>query len=137
MVITKAKEAIRRHLITSFPNVNIAIEGVPFDAPASSDLYVAIQFVIHPPTDPTYGPYYYRENIGFQVFVTDKLGVGTARAETLAEEIREVFDKSLTLLEDNYRLQVLRTPHINGAVVTSDRLVIPLTIPFQVEVYKQ
>lgn len=134
MVITKAKLALRRLLMTSFPDVDFAIEGISF--PETHDLYAAVQFVVHPPTDPTYGPYYYRENITMQVFASDKLGVGTTAAEELVERIRNVFYKGLSLQEDTYRLHVLYTPHISGAVVTSDRMLVPLSIPVQVEVYK-
>lgn len=133
MVITKSKLALRRLLITSFPNVDVAIEGIPFES--SHDRYIAVQFLVHPPTDPTYGPYYYRENISFQVFVSDKLGIGTLGAEELAEQIRAVFRKGLSLQEDGYRLHILRTPHITGVNITSDRLIVPVLIPVQVEVY--
>lgn len=134
MVITDSKRALRRLLVQSFPDVDIAIENIPYDP--SSEIYMAVQFVVHPPIDPTYGPYYYRESISFQVFVTDKLGIGTTRAEELAEQVRQKFYKGLTLVESGYRLQILRTPHISGSTVTSDRLVIPVMIPVQVEVYK-
>ena len=135
MVITSSKTALRRLLIESFPNIDIAIEGVPFDS--NHEMYLAIQFVIRPPTDPTYGPYYYREEFSFQIFVSDKLGVGSADAEEQAEKIREVFYKGLSLTEDSYRLHVLRTAHISGTVVTSDRLIVPLSIPVSIEVYEE
>lgn len=134
MVITKAKLALRRLLITSFPNIDFALENISFDS--DHDLYAAVQFVVHDPTDPTYGPYYHRENITMQIFASDKLGVGTLEAEQLVESIREVFYKGLSLQEDNYRLHILRTPHIGGAVVTADRLIVPLSIPVEVEDYK-
>lgn len=136
MVITKSETALRRLLIQSFPDVELAIENVPFQPSPDADIYMAVQFVINPPTDPTYGPYYYRENISFQVFISDKLGKGTGDAKGLAEQVREVFYKGLSLEEDGYRLHILRTPQISGSVVTSDRLIVPLMIPVEVEVYK-
>lgn len=134
MVITESKEALRELLVNSFPDVDIAIENIQYEP--DSDIYMAVQFVVHPPIDPTYGPYYYRENISFHVFVTDSLGVGTVAAENLAEQVRQKFYKGLTIVKGSYRLQILRTPHISGSTITSDRLVIPVMIPVQVEVYK-
>lgn len=134
MVSVSAEIALRGRLITKFPDLDVAIEGVPYES--DHDIYAALQFVYHPPQDPTYGPYYYRENIGFQIFVSDKLGIGTLGAKQLAENIREEFYKGLSLEIDGYRLHILRTPHISGAVVTSDRLLIPISIPVSVEVYK-
>lgn len=136
MVLSSTKTALRRLLITSFPDVDIAIENVPFDKSPDRDIYLATQFVISPPTDPTYGPYYYRENISFQVFVSDRLGKGTNDAEELAERIRAVFYKGLSLIENGYRIHILRTPQISGAAITSDRLIIPLLIGVESEVYK-
>ena len=134
MQITKAKRALRARLINEFPNVDVAVENIPFTS--NHERYMAVQFVINPPTDPTYGPWYYRENISFQIFVSDKLGIGTEGAEELAENIREVFYKGMSLQVDDYRLHILRTPHIAGAKVTADRLIVPVLIPVQVEVYK-
>lgn len=136
MAITESETALRRRLIQSFPDVPVAIENVGFEPDPDADIYLAVQFVIHPPTDPTYGPYYYRENISFQIFVSDRLGKGTNDAKNLAEQIRAVFYKGLSLEEDGYRLHILKTPQISGSVVTSDRLLVPLMIPVEVEVYK-
>ena len=134
MQITKSKEALRRLLVNSFPGIDIAIENIPYES--NHERYLAVQFVVNPPTDPTYGPYYYRENISFQIFVSDRLGIGTTEAEELAEQVRDVFYKGLSLQEDQYRLHILRTPHIAGAKITADRLVVPVLIPVQVEVFK-
>lgn len=134
MVIAEAKTALRRHLVNAFPNIDIAVEGIPFDAQHGT--YLAVQFVIRSPIEPTYGPYYYREDIQMHIFVSDRLGIGTTNAENLADQIREVFYKGLTIVEGNYRIQILRRAHLQSAVVTSDRLVVPISLPFQVEVYR-
>ena len=63
----------------------------------------------------------------------DKLNIGTGNALDKAEAIRNLFKKRTTLEESNVRVQVLSTPRIAGAIVTSDRLVIPLSIELTIE----
>lgn len=134
MAIKQAKTAIRRHL-SLLPKLPTAYEGVSFVAPENG-LYQRLQFVINPPTDPTFGNYYYRENITAQIFVLDKLDKGTDAAEVRAEIIRDHFHKGLTLVEGDIRLSILRTPHVSSAATTADRLIVPVLIPFTVEVVK-
>ena len=75
MSIIKAEKAVRRHLLTLSPQLPTAYEAIPFTAPTG--MYQRLQFVVNPPTDPTFGNYYHRENIQVQIFVADKLDVGT------------------------------------------------------------
>jgi len=134
MSIITAQTAVRRRLAALTPSLPTAFEGISFVPPTG--MYQRLQFVINPPTDPTFGAYYHRENIQVQIFVADKLDVGTAGAITRAEVLREWFYKGLTLEESGVRMHVLRTPQIAGASVTSDRIIVPVLIPLTVEIYE-
>lgn len=133
--IIDTKKAVERHLSTMTPSIAIAYEGVNFNPPAN-DMYLATQFVINQPDDPTVGDKYYRERITFQVFVCDVLNKGTANALAKAEAIRERFDKGLTLVENSLRIHVTRTPQIAGTIITNSRLVVPVNIELWTETYK-
>ena len=133
MSIIAAQTAIRRRLAALTPALSTAFEGVPFVPPTG--MYQRLQFVINPPTDPVFGAGYHRENIQVQIFVADKLDVGTAGAIARAQELRDWFYKGLTLTESGVRMHVLRTPQIAGATVAGDRVIVPVLIPLTVEIY--
>ena len=135
MAIIEAEKAVRRHLQTLSPVLPTALEGISFVAP--DGMYQRLQFVINSPTDPTFGRGYHRENIQVQIFVADKLDVGTNAAITRAQALRDLFHKGLTLNEGGFRMYVLRTPQIAGASVGSDRVIVPVLISLTVEVYNQ
>lgn len=134
MAIKEAKTAVRKHLNNLLPKYPTALEGISF-TPPSSGMYQRLQFVISRPTDPVLGTGYYRENIEVQIFVVDKLDVGTTNAETRAELIRDWFHKGLTLTEGNFRMHVLKTPHVSSAAVAADKIIVPVLIPLTVEVF--
>jgi len=134
MSIIEAQTAIRTRLAALTPALPTALEGIPFTAPTG--MYQRLQFVISPPTDPTFGTYFHRENIQVQIFVADKLDVGTAGAIARAQVLRDWFHKGLTLTESGVRMHVLSTPQIAGATVASDRIIVPVLIPLTVEVYQ-
>lgn len=134
MAIVEAKTAIRNLLASITPKLPTAFEGTSFDPPES--MYQRLQFVISPPTDPTTGKYFYRENITVQIFVADKLDNGTDPTDSRTEYLRSYFDKGLTLTFDNFRMHVLRTPQIISATIAADRVVGAVFIPLTVEVYR-
>ena len=129
--IVIAKKLAEVKLASTFPTVQIAWENVSFSAP--SDKYFRCNFSVRPPSDPCVGGEYYRENIVMNVFVCDKLNVGTASALTTAEEIRDAFYKGLSMQDSNVSVRVLKTPHVAGGVITSDRYVVPVSISLFVE----
>lgn len=133
MAIKEVKKAIRTRLNALTPKLPTAYEGIDFVAPEG--MYQRLQFVVNPPTDPTFGTYFYRENVEVQIFVADKLGVGTTAAEERAELLRSWFDKGLTLTEGNVRMHVLRTPQVSAAVVAADRIIVPVLIQVTAEIY--
>ena len=134
MSIIEAQTAVRRRLAALTPALPTAFEGIPFVPPTG--MYQRLQFVINPPTDPVFGAGYHRENIQVQIFVADKLDVGTAGAITRAQVLRDWFYKGLTLTESGVRMHVLRTPQIAGATVAGDRVIVPVLIPLTVEIYE-
>ena len=129
--ILNTKRALERRLSTlGYPT---AYESSNFTAPDT--LYLRTQFVINTPDDPVIGDRYYRERIIFQVFVADQLNKGTAGAITVAEQIRSLFDKGLVLNEGTTSIYVLGTPRIAGSLVTTERLVVPVSIEVLAEVF--
>jgi hypothetical protein len=129
--ILNTKRAAERKLLTlGFP---VAFENVDFTP--NTGVYLKTQFQIQSPDDPVIGDTYYRERINFQVFVTDDLGKGTANALTVAEAVRNLFEKSSFMDESGTHIYVLSTPRISGSAVTKDRLVVPVIIDLVAEVF--
>jgi len=129
--ILDTKRALERRLNTlGYPT---AYESSNFTAPDS--LYLRTQFIVNSPEDPVIGDKYYRERITFQVFVADRLNIGTANAFTVAEQIRSLFDKGLVLNEGSTSIYILGTPRVAGSVVTTERLVVPVSIEVLGEVF--
>jgi len=131
--ITDTKKVLERTLASAFPTTKIAWEANSFKPPAN-ELYLHTQFVINTPNDPFVASNYYRERIMFQVFVCDLLNKGTGNAISVAEQIRNTFKKGSAFIEGSARVSIINTPQISGAVVTEDRLVVPVMIDTWVEV---
>ena len=130
--ILNVKKAFERRILTlGHP---VAFEGVSF-SPVSNQLYLRTTFKINPPDDPVIGDTYYRERVTFQVFVSDKSNAGTGNALTVAESVRSLFNKGLTLIEGPTRIYILGTAQIAGVMQASDRLVVPVLIDAVAEVF--
>ena len=99
-------------------------------------MYLYTQLVILTPDEPTIGDRYYRERIQFQVFVCDVLNKGTVNALTVAEQIRALFDKGTTLVQNTSTIHIVSTPRIDSPTVTEDRIVVPVIVELWTEVYK-
>ena len=127
------KKLVENKLKTLSPLPSIAWENVSTSPPADGSLYLRCTMQIRTPDDSCIGGNYYRENITFNIYVMDKLNIGTGNALDKAEAIRSLFQKRTTLSEGTTRIQVLNTPRIAGAVVTNDRLVVPISIELVVE----
>lgn len=132
-ILTTTKKLIENRLKTLSPLPAIAWENVNFTAPSDGSLYLRCTMQVRNPDDTCIGSEYYRENIVFNVYVLDKLNIGTGNALTVAENIRTLFKKKTTLEEGTTRVQVLSTPRIAGSVVTNDRLVVPISVELTVE----
>lgn len=132
--ILDTKKAVEKRLKAAFSTTNISWEGISFKP--SADLYLRTQFVIRNPDDPVIGDKYYRERISFQVFVCDVQNKGSSNAFSKAEEIRQLFQKGLTLTESQTHIYILNTPRIQGSIVAEDRLIVPVMIELVAEVFE-
>ena len=129
--ILNTKRVVERRLSLNFPTTKISFENSNFVAP--KELYLRTAFRVNRPTDDSIGNNCYLENITFTVFVCDELNKGTANAITVAEQVRDLFYKRLSLLEDGTRVHILRQPQVSTAGITTDRLIIPVVISLTVE----
>lgn len=132
--ILDTKRFVERRLKTSFPNTKIAFEGVSFEAP-NDELYIRTQLVIQPPDEPVIGDTYYRERFSFQVFVCDVQNKGTANAYSIAEQVRALFRKGSTSIEQSTPIHITSVSRLQGPIITEDRLVIAVLIELWAEVY--
>lgn len=130
-----AKQALETRLAAAFPTVKIAYEGASFKPPAK-ELYLACQMAIGTPDEPTIGDLYYREVINWQVFVVDVNNRGTTNALQVAQQVRDLFDKGLTLTQGTTNLHITKVPQIAGADAVNDRIIVPVLTEVWVEVYK-
>jgi len=128
-----AKKLVETRLKTILPVLPIAFENVSFTSPSDGSKYLRCTLAIGQPDDSCVGGNYYRENAKFNVYVLDKLNIGTTGALTTAELIKALFPKGYSIEEGTTRVNVLSSPHIAGAVVTSDRLVVPISINLTIE----
>lgn len=130
--ITNVKKACERRILTlGYP---CAFEGVSFE-PVTDQLYLRVNFRVNPPDDPVIGDAYYRERITLQVFVVDKNNTGTGNILSVAETVRALFNKGLTLNESGTRIYILNTAQISGVASTGDRLIVPVLIDVIAEVF--
>lgn len=132
-ILKTAKKLVENKLKTITPLLPIAWESVSFSPPADGSKYLRCSFIVRQPDDTCIGSDYYRENAVFNVYVMDKLNIGTGGALDTAETIRSLFQKKTTMQEGNVRIHILKTPHIAGTVVTTDRLVVPISIQLTIE----
>lgn len=132
-ILKTAKKLVENKLKTITPLLPIAWENVVFTAPADGSKYLRCSFIVRQPDDICIGSDYYRENCVFNIYVMDKLNIGTGAALDTAEAIRSLFQKKTTLQEGNVRIHILKTPHIAGTVVTTDRLVVPVSVQLTIE----
>lgn len=130
--ITATKKAIETRIATL--GIPVAYENASF-TPTAGQKYLIVQIVPRGTDDPTIGDVYHRELTEVQVFVCDKLNIGTASAIETAEQVRGLFPKGTTLVQDGFSIHVFSTPQIKGAAKTNDRLVVPVIIDFNTEVY--
>lgn len=132
-ILKTTKKLVENRLKTLSPLPTIAWENLNFTPPADGSLYLRCNLQIGKPDDTCIGGNYYRENCTFNIYVMDKLNIGTGNALDKAEAIRDLFQKRTVLEEGTTRVNILATPRIAGCVVTSDRLVVPITVQLRVE----
>ena len=132
-VLKTTKKLIEKNLKLLTPILPIAWENQSFTPPADGSTYLRCNLQIGKPDDRIFGGGYYRENATFNVYVMDRLNIGTGNALDIAENIRTLFKKTSTFEEGSTRVQILLTPRIAGSIVTNNRLVVPISIELVIE----
>ena len=133
MSLHNVKKSLERHLSTLVPNIDTAYEGDSY-TPVSGTPYQRIQIVPRRVENPVFGSEYYRMIGEFQVFLAYPLNRGTGDVLTQAERVRNHFKRGTSFLENNTRVHILSTPEILSAIVTQDRIVVPVMIEYTAEV---
>ena len=79
-ILKTTKKLVENRLKTLSPLPSIAWESVNFTPPTDGSLYLRCTLQIRQPDDTCIGGDYYRENATFNVYVLDKLNIGTGNA---------------------------------------------------------
>lgn len=132
MPLLATKRALERRLMALTPAIPTAFEGVSFEPP--STMYQRVQLAIDDPTDPVLGTGYYREELQFQIFITDAPNNGTAAALTRAQLTRDQFKKGTVFEEGGFRISILSTPKISSTAQIGNRTIVPVLIDVVTEV---
>ena len=133
MAILSIKRALERHLGLLTPAISTAYENVPF-TPVAGTPYQRVVVVTDKVVNPVMGSEYYREEGELQIFLAYPIGKGSKDALTRAELIQSHFKRGNVLIEDNVRVNFYRTGKIQGSLLTTDRLIVPVVIPYVAEV---
>jgi hypothetical protein len=130
MEILNIRRAFEKAIqVLSSVTLEIAYENVKYE-PKSDVAFMALQLSPRPVENPTIGDAYYREVGEFQIFLCYPAHKGSAPAFTKAQEIRDSFERGMTLVEGGTEVIIQRTPRINGAMVSEDRYVVPVIIEY-------
>lgn len=133
MELLKAIAAEEKRLATAFPSIPISYENEEFNPPSTT--YMMVQSIPQEPVDPVFGSKYRRERLSFQVFIVGEINKGTGEVLTIAGQVRDLFERGVTIDVDNLRIQHFSSPKISGAMTMNNRVVVPVIIPVTVEVY--
>lgn len=134
MSLVKIKKALELHLSTLAPAVSTAYEGVSFN-PEVNVPYQRVYVVPRKPRNTTMGDDHYREIGEFQIFLCYPTNQGSGAGLTRAELIRSHFKRGTTLVESSVSVLIDETPQVNGSMISGDRIVIPVIVPYVVEIY--
>lgn len=133
MVELKTKVELEKRLRDGLPGIQIGVELVNFNAP--DEAHVRCQLIPTGTIDPVIGSEYRRELYDFQVFAVCPLAKGTGEVIELAETVKSLFPRGLTIVKDNLRIQFFNTPSVGSNRPLDDGVIKPVIIPVTVEVY--
>lgn len=133
MAIVSIKKALERHLATVTPALATAYENVAF-TPTAGIPYQRVVVITEKTVNPLLGSDYYREEGTLQVFLAYPTNAGSNAALARAELIQQKFKRGTTLIEGNVQINFFKTPTIQGSLMTNDRLIVPISIPYEAEV---
>lgn len=133
-MILNIKKAFEKRLATLSPAIATAYEGVSF-TPTTAP-YQRVMLVPSQPLNPTMGTEHYREVGSFQVFLNYPANKGSGEAIARASQIRTLFKRGTTLIEDSTEVKILTTPQISGNSIVQDRIVVPVIISYIADVFE-
>lgn len=133
-MILNIKKAFEKRLATLSPAIATAYEGVSF-TPTTAP-YQRVMLVPSQPLNPTMGTEHYREVGSFQVFLNYPANKGSGEAIARAIQIRTLFKRGTTLIEDSTEVKILTTPKISGNSIVQDRIVVPVIISYIADVFE-
>lgn len=133
-MILNIKKAFEKRLATLSPAIATAYEGVSF-TPTTAP-YQRVMLVPSQPLNPTMGTEHYREVGSFQVFLNYPANKGSGEAIARASQIRTLFKRGTTLIEDSTEVKILTTPKISGNSIVQDRIVVPVIISYIADVFE-
>lgn len=133
-MILNIKKAFEKRLATLSPAIATAYEGVSF-TPTTAP-YQRVMLVPSQPLNPTMGTEHYREAGSFQVFLNYPANKGSGEAIARASQIRTLFKRGTTLIEDSTEVKILTTPQISGNSIVQDRIVVPVIISYIADVFE-
>lgn len=129
------QSAFEKRLLANTPvGVETAFEGTDYKPKPNVPYQIARVFPGNPINN-TLGDDFYLETGRFQVLLAYPKNKGKGAVLDRADEIRTAFKRGTFLLEDGIRMHVLQTPSVQGATITEDRIVVPVTINFTAEIY--
>ena len=133
-MILNIKKAFEKRLATLSPAIATAYEGISF-TPTTAP-YQRVMLVPSQPLNPTMGTEHYREVGSFQVFLNYPANKGSGEAIARASQIRTLFKRGTTLIEDSTEVKILTTPQISGNSIVQDRIVVPVIISYIADVFE-
>ena len=133
-MILNIKKAFEKRIATLSPAIATAYEGVSF-TPTTAP-YQRVMLVPSQPLNPTMGTEHYREVGSFQVFLNYPANKGSGEAIARASQIRTLFKRGTTLIEDSTEVKILTTPQISGNSIVQDRIVVPVIISYIADVFE-
>ena len=133
-MLLNIKKAFEKKLATLSPAIATAYEGVSFTP--STAPYQRVMLVPSQPLNPTIGTEHYREVGSFQVFLNYPANKGSGEAIARASQIRTLFKRGTTLIEDTTEVKILTTPQISGNSIVQDRIVVPVIISYIADVFE-
>lgn len=135
MELLNIRRAFEKSLTALNSDIATAYENSEFK-PVVGQPYQRLQLAPNPVENPTIGDNYYREVGQFQVFLCYPTHSGTGDALTKAHLIRNTYFRGFTMVEGDTEIIISGTPRIDGAIITSDRYIVPVIISYFASVLK-
>lgn len=129
MSTAKIREALETALMAIAPTLPTSLENKSFQPPAASEPYQIVNILFANPDNPEYGARY--TELGFmQVKLMFPRQYGTEAIDARALLIREVFKRGTTLVNDDVKVSILKTPEICPGSEEAGKWAVPIKIRF-------